>query len=221
MQIKAAMVKDFPLFNGIDERHLENMLDCLGGRSQLYKKGQDIQLAFETISYIGVVLRGIVHMIKEDLYGNRTILVTMKRGDQFGETFACCDYIGSSVSFLSSGESEILLLPFAKVIHSCSSSCMFHHRLIENMFQLIADKNFHLMKKIEITSKKTLEEKIMTYLTMQAEEHQQPAFEIPLGRIELAEYLCADRSALTRELSSMKKKGLIDYHKNTFRIQKI
>ena len=43
-------------------------------------------------------------------------------------------------------------------------------------------------------------------------------FEIPFGRVELAEYLCVDRSALTRELAKMKADGLIDYDKNCFRI---
>ena len=33
-----------------------------------------------------------------------------------------------------------------------------------------------------------------------------------------AEYLCVDRSALTRELAKMKDDGLIDYDKNCFRI---
>ena len=44
--------------------------------------------------------------------------------------------------------------------------------------------------------------------------------EVPLGRVELADYLCADRSALTRELSNMKRDGLLDYDKNTFHLLK-
>ena len=34
----------------------------------------------------------------------------------------------------------------------------------------------------------------------------------------MAEYLNADRSALSRELSRMKKDGIIDYKKNMFTI---
>jgi DNA helicase-2/ATP-dependent DNA helicase PcrA len=34
----------------------------------------------------------------------------------------------------------------------------------------------------------------------------------------LADYLCADRTALSRELAGMKAAGLIDYDKNMFRI---
>ena len=36
----------------------------------------------------------------------------------------------------------------------------------------------------------------------------------------MADYLGADRSALSAELSRMKKEGLIDYQKNSFRLLK-
>ena len=69
-----------------------------------------------------------------------------------------------------------------------------------------------------MVTKKTLREKILAYLSIQAQVQGNRYFEIPLGRVELAEYLCADRSALTRELAKMKEDGLIDYDKNCFRI---
>lgn len=97
-------------------------------------------------------------------------------------------------------------------------SCPFHHRLIENMVKLIGDKNVQLMQKIEVISKKTLREKILAYLRSQAPEDSNCRFTIPLGRLELADYLCADRSALTRELAHMKTDGLIWYEKNEFQL---
>jgi len=86
------------------------------------------------------------------------------------------------------------------------------------MVHIIANKNRDLMRKVEVISKKTLREKILAYLSIQAQLHSNRYFEIPLGRVELAEYLCVDRSALTRELVKMRQDGLIDYDKNCFRI---
>ena len=86
------------------------------------------------------------------------------------------------------------------------------------MVHIIASKTRDLMRKVEIISKKTLREKILAYLSIQAQLQKSRYFEIPLGRVELAEYLCADRSAVTRELAKMKEYGLIDYDKNCFRI---
>ena len=67
-------------------------------------------------------------------------------------------------------------------------------------------------------SKRTIREKLLAYLSVQAQIQNTRYFEIPLGRSELADYLCVDRSALTRELVKMRDDGLIDYDKNWFRI---
>ena len=111
-----------------------------------------------------------------------------------------------------------LFMPFDRVMHSCTMACQFHHRLIENMVKIIADKNRDLMQKVDVVSKRTIREKLLAYLSIQAQVQNSRYLEIPLGRVELAEYLCVDRSALTRELAKMKEDGLIDYDKNCFRI---
>ena len=86
------------------------------------------------------------------------------------------------------------------------------------MVHIIANKNRDLMRKVEVVSKRTIREKLLAYLSIQTQTQNSRYFEIPLGRVELAEYLCVDRSALTRELVKMKEDGLIDYDKNCFRI---
>lgn len=207
-----------PLFYGIREEDLPAMLKCLGSFKKNYKKDEFIFLENHEVRNVGVIMSGTVHMIKEDSEGYKTLLVTMKDGELFGESFSCGSHLGSRVSFLAITPCTILLLPFYKVIHTCKMTCTFHHRLIENMVRLIGDKNVQLMSKIEVISKKSLREKIMAYLQLQADEQKSSRFTIPLGRLELADYLCADRSALTRELSSMKRDGLIDYEKNTFQL---
>lgn len=146
------------------------------------------------------------------------MLVRMRKDELFGETFACGENNLSVVTFVVSQDAKILFIPFDRVMHSCTMSCVFHHRLIENMVHIIASKNRDLMRKVEIISKKTLREKILAYLSIQAQLQKSRYFEIPLERVELAEYLCADRSAVTRELAKMKEHGLIDYDKNCFRI---
>lgn len=207
-----------PLFEHIQKDNLPAMLGCVGYHLGTYKKGESISLEEENIDYVGIVLSGAVDMIKEDLWGNRTMLVRMREQELFGETFTCGTQVRSVVTFLAAEDAEVLFLPFRKVMHTCSNACVFHHQLVENMVRLISAKNVTLIQKIEVISKKTLREKILAYLSIQAQVQGTRYFEIPLGRVELADYLCADRSALTRELSSMKADGLIDFDKNVFRI---
>jgi CRP-like cAMP-binding protein len=207
-----------PLFDGVSPEDRKTMLGCIGYHMGTFKKGDIVAFEEENIRHIGIIVSGAVDMIKEDLWGNKTMLVRMKKDEVFGETFACGNDNQSVVTFLVSEDAQILFLPFDRVMHSCTMACQFHHRLIENMVKIIADKNRDLMRKIDVVSKRTIREKLLAYLSIQAQVQGSRYFEIPLGRVELAEYLCVDRSALTRELTKMKEEGLIDYDKNCFRI---
>ena len=218
MKMELRKLAFLPLFAGIREDDLSAMLICLGSFQRNYKKDEIIFLESNEVRSVGVILSGKVHMIKEDAEGYQTLLVTMKENELFGESFSCGSFQSAQVSFRAAVDCSVLFLPFYKVIHSCKMSCRFHHRLIENMVQLIGDKNVQLMQKIEVISRKTLREKILAYLRNQAPEDSSRRFTIPLGRLELADYLCADRSALTRELARMKTDGLIWYEKNQFQL---
>lgn len=206
------------LFQGIRQEDMGAMLHCTGYHMGTYRRGQVIALEAEQIKHVGIVAAGAVDMIKEDLWGNKTLLMRLRKSEMFGETFACSEDTRSVVTFTAAEDTQVLFIPFYKIMHTCSMACEFHQRLVENMVRIIAAKNRELLRKVEIISKKTLREKILTYLSAQAQLQGSRYFEIPLGRLELAEYLCADRSALTRELSSMKEDGLIDYEKNLFKI---
>ena len=207
-----------PLFAGIKREDMGAMLHCIGYHISSFSRGEIIAFEGDHLKHIGIVLSGRVDMVKEDLWGNKTMLLRMGRNEIFGETFACGDDSLSTVTFLVSEDAAVMFMPFSRVMHSCTMACGFHHRLIENMVRVIAGKNRELMQKVDVVSKRTIREKLLAYLSIQAQQQRQRYFEIPLGRVELAEYLCVDRSALTRELAKMKEDGLIDYDRNHFRI---
>lgn len=207
-----------PLFAGISLEDRGAMFGCIGYHIGTFRKGEIVAIEEENVKHIGIVLSGAVDMVKEDLWGNKTMLLRISKNDIFGETFACGSDTLSVVTFLVSEDARILFLPFNRVMHSCTMACQFHHRLIENMVRVIADKNRDLMRKVEVVSKRSIREKLLAYLSIQSQIQQTRYFEIPLGRVELAEYLCVDRSALTRELAKMKEDGLIDYDRNCFRM---
>ena len=57
---------------------------------------------------------------------------------------------------------------------------------------------------------------MLAYLSNEAVRQGTMDFRIPFNRQQLADYLSVDRSALSAELSKMKREGLLDYQKNHF-----
>lgn len=207
-----------PLFDGIKPSDRKPMLHCIGYHVGTYSKGEIIAFEGENLKHIGIVLSGSVDMVKEDLWGNRTMLLRMKKNEVFGETFACGDHGNSTVTFVASQTAEILFLPFCRVTRCCTNSCEFHHRLSDNLVGIMANKNRELMRKVEVVTKRTTREKLLAYLSIQGQLQGSSTVDLPLSRVELAEYLCVDRSAMTRELMKMQQDGLIAYEKNRFKL---
>ena len=83
----------------------------------------------------------------------------------------------------------------------------------------LAEKNVLFHQKLEIISKRTTRDKLMTYLMLQSKNSGKKCFEIPFNRQELADYLEVDRSGLSVEISKLKKDGIIDCDKKTFKIK--
>ena len=83
------------------------------------------------------------------------------------------------------------------------------------MLGLIANKNLQLQSRMEVVSIKSIRAKVMRYLESFV-PNQGRNITIPFNREKMADFLNVERSALSHELSKMKKDGLIDYNKNTF-----
>ena len=192
------------------------MLKCLSAREVTPGRGEFIMASPGAAPLMGVVLEGEVEMISEDYFGKKSLLTVLSVGSVFGESYSCVKARNRTIAYQASGKCRVLLLDYDRILHACKLVCRFHHRMIENMVELIAEKNLELIEKLEVTSRTSIREKLLTYLTRQAERAGSLTFTVPLGRTELAEYLCADRSAMTRELSRMREEGLIDFNKRTF-----
>ena len=82
--------------------------------------------------------------------------------------------------------------------------------------KVVANKNIMFHQKLEITSKRTTREKLMSYLMLQAKQYKSNRFEIPYDRQELADYLQVERSGLSAEIGKLRKEGVLECRKNVF-----
>lgn len=91
-----------------------------------------------------------------------------------------------------------------------------HLKLSHNMLKIMANKNLILNQKIRLLTKRTTQEKLLAYLSTQAEKTGSNSFSIPFNRQELADYLSVERSAMSAQLCKLRDKGILDFHKNKF-----
>ena len=209
-----------PLFCGVSDTELSAMLSCLGARIIRFDKGDFIITEGEAARYVGVVLSGTVHIIREDYFGNRSIIEGVGSSGLFGESFACAGISTIPISAIAAEPAQVMLIDCLKITCSCSNACEFHQRMIYNLLRVVAEKNLAFHQKIEITSKRTTREKLLAYLLLQAKRAGTDSFDIPYNRQELADYLGVERSGLSVEIGKLCRQGVISADRKQFRFLK-
>lgn len=210
------VIKESIIFKGLKEEEIKGMFGCLSAYKKAYKAGEYVFRNGERINGAGIILSGEALIIKEDYWGNQTILQKLMPGDLFGEVFAILGTNTSQMSVIVQKDSAIMFIDMNKLINVCTSACEFHNRVVHNMVFALALKNNGLNQKINHLTQKKTRDKLMSFLSEQATINGSNKFKIPYNRQQLADYLSVDRSAMSSELSKMKNERIIDFDKNTF-----
>ena len=207
-----------PLFNGITTSDLTGMLKCLNAKSVEFSKGDSIFLEGDPAQFVGVVLDGAIQILQEDYYGNRSVLTILEPGELFAEVFSCAGLNAIPVRAIEKKKSTVLLLNCQQMFTVCGNACRFHSQLLQNLLKVMAMKNLAMTQKIRYMSQKTTKDKLTAFLLDQAKQNDSSEFVIPYDRQALADYLGVERSAMSVELSKLKKNGQIDTKGSWFRL---
>lgn len=219
MDASMSVFKESILFDGIEPSEIMFLLQCLAAYERDFFKNEYLYRFGDQIDAIGLVISGKVHVFNEDHWGNKTMMTEIRPGGIFGETFAASGPMLSTVTAVAAEDSRILFLDMRRVLSTCTKACDFHHRLIRNLVAELAQKNIQLNEKISHMSKRTTQEKLLSYLSAQSRKAGSLSFEIPFNRQQLADYLHVERTAMSKELSKLKSEQVIDFERRHFVIK--
>ena len=200
-------ILSLPLWEGISDP--QNALLSLLPEEKSYPKGARILTAGERCKKGGARLAGSAAIVKEDEGGNPATVAKLEKGSMFAEAFA---FSGEplAVSVYASSACRVLWLDGNKIAANGA--------LAANALKIFSRKNIFLTERVEHLSKHTLRGKVLSYLTTVRRKTGKNTFSVPFNRQGLADYLGCDRSALSLVLSKLKAEGVLDWHKNTFRL---
>ena len=214
--MNSIFLSNTPLFRGIREDELRELLSCLNAREKHFRRDEIIFRAGESVSAIGLVETGSVNIVVNFYWGNSNIFGHIGRGEIFAENYAAIPGQELLCDVVAAEDADILFLDMERLLSTCRQGCAFHQRLIHNLIRISARKNLSLSSRMMHIAPRAIRDRLLSYLSEQALEQGSTRFSIPFSRQQLANYLGVDRSALSNELSKMQRDGLITYHKNEF-----
>lgn len=202
-------MSDTRIFDNITDEEVDQMKNCFKAVNRKYVEGERIS-SFESGS-LGIVITGVVEIIRFDFDGNRTILECINENGIFGELFFSQIEEGD-IQIICATDVEIMYIDYDHLLKQCHNACSHHSTLIRNMLSIVSEKSIKLSNRVEVLSQRTLRKKLITYFNMISKETGRKNIVIPFSLSNLSDYLCVDRSAMLREMKKMREEGLIDSH---------
>ena len=195
------------IFEGIEEEDIKKMLKCFDAKTRTFKKDRTIVTNIINIKMIGIILEGTANVERYDYNGNRSIIEKLEKNSVFGEVFS---RLGSDISVIATSDCEVLFIEYEYLIKRCKKGCIYHSILTNNVLQLLSKKIVDLNKRLEILSKRTIRDKLLSYFELLANNNPKRSFNLPFTYTDLADYLSIDRSAMMREIKNLKEEGFIE-----------
>lgn len=209
-------MKNSVLFKEMNDHEYAQCLKTLKAAEKKYKKDALILPAGDTTTKFGLVLDGSVTVESNDIWGNRTILSHVGKGQFFAETYALLEDEVLLVDVRANENCRVRFFTIGSLKNLRQINEPWAIKFICNMLEISARKNLTLSGRSFHISPRTIRERLLSYLNTISLQKHSTEFDIPFDRQQLADYLNVDRSALSNELSKLQNTDIIKFRKNHF-----
>lgn len=206
------------LFRNMTDEEIGQTVAAMAPHRARYPKKTVVAQDGDLFPEIGIILSGSLHLAHIDSNGNNNLLYVLNPGDAVGELNAVGRY-RLHLSIATEEPTEILYLSVDQLLRKNVLTAPTQIRFLQNLTLAVAQKGQYLTRKLEDSVRRTMREKVQDYLSAQYHKGgDKRAFTIPLNRQEMADFLFADRSALSFELCKMRDEGLLQFDRSRFEL---
>lgn len=174
----------------------------------------------ECIDWFGIILEGRIRIVQMFSDGTSSLMGNLGPSYMLGADLICTKSRKSPYHAIADTKVKIFILPGNVLLEPGKLPEPERIKVWQRLLTLLSHENMRKHYRLAVLSRHGLRERILVYLTMQAEQKETGSFCIPFSREEMADFLCVNRSALSHELSKMAQEGLIRFHKNHFTLLK-
>jgi len=190
---------------------------CIKAQKKVFPAGSVITTYMEKRKQICILLSGKADLIRYDLKGNKDIIERFNENDVFGEVFHNVN-TNNELFVLATKQCEVLIFLYDDLRIKCKQNCPFHTTLVSNILELILNNTISQNTRIEILSKRSIREKLLSYFNILSNKSFTKNITIPFSLTSLADYLSVDRSAMMREIKNLIDEGFISKNGNRIKL---
>ena len=194
-------------FADLSRVQVNKLYNLLGVHIYNFNKNQEILPTIKNENIIGIILDGHAQIVSIEYNGNEIIIEDLYTDDVFGSNISLTN--NENYQIISKNNTQVLVIDYDKLLNPINLKFSYFNTFFRNLFDIINAKFKERNERIRILEKKQIRDKLLEYFDIQYKKTRLRNINLPFSLKHLADYIAVNRSAMFRELKSLKDENLI------------
>lgn len=195
-------------FDGITKFQINKLYVLLGVHIYDFNKNQEILPTIKSENIIGIILDGYAQIKNIEYNGNEIIIENLTKDSVFGTNISLTN--NENYEIIAKQDTRVLVIDYDKLFNPRNIKHSYFNIFLTNLFDIINIKLKEKNERIRVLEKKQIREKLLEYFDIERKKNRYYSFELPFSLKDLADYLGVNRSAMFRELKTLKDEKFIE-----------
>ena len=195
------------LFKGISEKEKVKLLTLLKCHIYTFDVNVNIIPTIRNNNILGIIDKGSADIIKTNYNGDSSLIERLNTNQIFGTNIS--SLYNNEIEIVTKEKTSIIIIDYKRLMNEENTNKRYYNIFMQNLSNILIEKTKEKNDRISILSNKTIRNKLLEYFNVNLYRGTKYVY-LPFTFTALSSYLGVDRSAMSRELKSLKDEGFID-----------
>lgn len=194
-------------FQGISELQKTKILRLLRTHTYTFNKNEDILEVINNSNVYGILLEGYAKIININYSGEEILIQELFPNTLFGTNMSGID--NNECQIIVEEPSKVLAISYETILREENINHAYFNKFLLNIFEIVNSNYKNTNDRIYILTKKTIRDKLLAFFENEYRKNRSQTIYLPYTLKDLSDYISVNRSAMFRELKSLKEERFI------------
>ena len=194
-------------FDGLSDSEKNELLMDLESHIYNFKKNEEILPKLKNTNILCILLEGQAKILNINYLGEECLIEELFENSIFGTNISNID--NSDLQIKAIRDCKVLLIDYNKLINIKNIDYPYFNIFLFNLFKILNIKIAENNDRIQILTKKNIRDKLLAFFDNEYKKTHSQVIYLSSNFKNLSDYLSINRSAMFRELKSLKDENFI------------
>ncbi len=194
-------------FEGLSNLQKARLLEKLESHIYDFNRNEEILPKLKNTNILCILIEGHAKIVNINYLGEESLVEELFKDYVFGTNISNID--SSDYQVIALENCKVLLIDYNKLIDIKNTNYQYYNIFIFNLFQIINTKFKENNDRIQILTKKNIRDKLLAFFENEYRKTRSQNIYLSSNFKNLADYLSINRSAMFREIKTLKDENFI------------